>query len=32
MGQWAHGGGFSVDASLRIEAEDRTGREPLLRH
>jgi hypothetical protein len=23
MAQWAHGGGFSVDASLRIEAADR---------
>ena len=23
MGQWQHGGGFSVDASVRIEATDR---------
>jgi hypothetical protein len=26
MAQWAHGSGFSVDGSLRIEAEDRAGR------
>ena len=32
MGQWQHGGGFSVDASVRIEATDRTGRERLLRY
>jgi len=32
MGQWAHGGGFSVDASVRIEAADRAGRERLLRY
>ena len=32
MGQWAHGGGFSVDASVRIEANDRAGRERLLRY
>jgi hypothetical protein len=32
MGQWAHGGGFSVDGSVRIEAEDRAGRERLLRY
>ena len=32
MGQWAHGGGFSVDASVRIEAADRAGRERLLRN
>ena len=25
MAEWAHGGGFSVDASLRIEAADRAG-------
>jgi len=30
MGQWAHGGGFSVDGSVRIEAADRAGRERLL--
>ena len=32
MGQWQHGGGFSVDASVRIEATDRAGRERLLRY
>jgi len=32
MGQWAHGGGFSVDASVRIEAADPAGRERLLRY
>jgi hypothetical protein len=32
MAQWAHGGGFSVDGSVRIEAEDRAGRERLLRY
>jgi hypothetical protein len=32
MGQWEHGGGFSVDASVRIEAADRAGRERLLRY
>jgi hypothetical protein len=32
MGQWTHGGGFSVDASVRIEATDRAGRERLLRY
>jgi hypothetical protein len=32
MGQWAHGGGFSVDGSVRIEAADRAGRERLLRY
>jgi hypothetical protein len=32
MAQWEHGGGFSVDASVRIEAADRAGRERLLRH
>jgi hypothetical protein len=30
MGQWAHGGGFSVHASLRIETADRAARERLL--
>jgi hypothetical protein len=25
MGQWAHGGGFSVDGSVRIEAAVRPG-------
>ena len=32
MGQWEHGGGFSVDASVRVEATDRAGRERLLRY
>ena len=32
MAQWAHGGGFSVDASVRIEANDHAGRERLLRY
>lgn len=32
MAQWAHGGGFSVDGSVRIEAADRAGRERLLRY
>ena len=32
MGQWAHGGGFSVDGSVRIEAAERAGRERLLRY
>jgi len=32
MAQWQHGGGFSVDASVRIEAADRAGRERLLRN
>ena len=32
MAQWAHGGGFSVDGSVRIEVEDRAGRERLLRY
>lgn len=32
MAQWQHGGGFSVDGSVRIEATDRTGRERLLRY
>ncbi len=31
-GGWAHGGGFSVDASVRIEGADRAGRERLLRY
>jgi hypothetical protein len=26
MEQWEHGGGFSVDGSVRIEATDRAGR------
>ncbi|MBA3506869.1 MAG: transposase [Betaproteobacteria bacterium] len=32
MAQWAHGGGFSVDGSVRIQAADRAGRERLLRY
>ncbi len=32
MVQWAHDGGFSVDAAVRIEAADRPGRERLLRY
>ena len=32
MAQWQHGGGFSVDASVRIAAADRAGRERLLRY
>lgn len=32
MAQGQHGGGFSVDASVRIEAADRAGRERLLRY
>ena len=32
MAQWQHGGGFSVDASVRIETADRAGRERLLRY
>ncbi len=31
MGQRDNGGGFSVDASVRIEADDRAGLERLLR-
>jgi hypothetical protein len=29
MAQWEHGGGFSVDGSVRIAAADRAGRERL---
>jgi hypothetical protein len=32
MGQWEHGGGFSVDGSVRIAATDRADRERLLRY
>ena len=32
MAQWQYGGGFSVGASVRIEAADRAGRERLLRY
>ena len=31
MEQWNNGGGFSLDASVRIEADDRAGLERLLR-
>ncbi len=31
MAQWEHGGGFSVDAQVRIEAHEREGLERLLR-
>ena len=31
MGQWQHGGGFSVDGSVRIGATDCVGRERRLR-
>jgi hypothetical protein len=30
MGAWDHGGGFSLDASVRVEAHDRQGLERLL--
>jgi len=32
MAHWEHGGGFSVDASVRFAAADRAGRERLLRY
>ena len=32
MRQWEHGGGFSLDAVVRIEATDRKGLERLLRY
>ncbi len=32
MRQWEHGGGFSLDAAVRIEATDRKGLERLLRY
>ncbi len=32
MGAWDHAGGFSLDASVRIEAQDREGLERLLRY
>ena len=31
MGGWAHGGGFSLDATVRIAGADLAGRERLLR-
>jgi len=32
MEQWSHGGGFSLDATVRIEANDRHGLERLVRY
>jgi len=32
MQSWSHGGGFSLDATVRIEANDRRGLERLLRY
>jgi hypothetical protein len=32
MASWEHGGGFSLDAGVRIEAADRQGLERLLRY
>ena len=32
MASWGHNAGFSVDASVRIEAKDRTGLERLMRY
>ena len=32
MASWEHGGGFSLDASVRIEGTDRPGLERLLRY
>ncbi len=32
MASWAHNAGFSIDASVRIEARDRAGLERLLRY
>lgn|GEM_PF-6081289 len=32
MEQWNHGGGFSLDVSVRIEAQNRQGVERLLRY
>jgi hypothetical protein len=32
MARWEHGGGFSVDGLVRIETDDRAGRERLLRY
>ena len=32
MGGWAHGGGFSLDATVRIAGADLAGRERLLRY
>jgi hypothetical protein len=32
MAGWDHGGGFSLDASVRIEGQDRAGLERLPRY
>jgi len=32
MAEWRNGGGFSVDASVRVETDDRAGLERLLRY
>ena len=32
IGGWAHGGGFSLDATVRIAGADLAGRERLLRY
>ena len=32
LAAWGHGGGFSLHAAVRIEAEDRAGLERLLRY
>lgn len=32
MLSWEHGGGFSLDATVRVEAHDRKGLERLLRY
>jgi hypothetical protein len=32
MAAWDHAGGFSLDAGVRIEADDRSGLERLLRY
>jgi hypothetical protein len=32
MARWHHGGGFSLDAAVRIEGHDRAGLERLLRY
>ena len=32
MASWEHGGGFSLEASVRVEADDRPGLERLLRY
>jgi hypothetical protein len=32
MASWDHGGGFSLDASIRVKGPDRAGLERLLRY